>query len=99
MNVPVRLGVFGLALGVVFAGAYGTGVWTGPVAGSDRGGHSAADATTGHQTGGHGSTEQPATDGPGGLAVSAEGYTLRLVGANPSAGGMVHTASFTANAA
>jgi hypothetical protein len=91
MNVPVRLGVFALALGVVFAGAYGVGGWIGP-AGTDNDGHEMTATTDGHGTNGHepaagpGSTGQPAASGPGGLAMSADGYTLRLAGTSPTAG-------------
>jgi hypothetical protein len=55
-----------LALGVVFAGAYGIGALAGPF---DNGG-----------TGG--THEMAAAGAPGGLAVSADGYTLRVVDAD-----------------
>jgi hypothetical protein len=99
MNVPTRLAAFTLGLGVVFAAAYGVGALAGPVV-SDRAGHDMdggepADAgheASGGQTGGghdadggYGS-EPAAAYGPGGLAVSADGYTLRQLGGAPVAG-------------
>lgn len=88
MNSATRLGAFVLALGAVFAGAYGAGTLTSPVGASDPAGHTMAtgDTTTGHETPGeHGTNEAPAS-GPGGLAVSADGYTLRQLSANPRSG-------------
>lgn len=75
----VRVLVFGLGLGVVFALALGTGRMVGPLAaaGSEPAEHG---ATAGHDTGhadDHGHAGDPdAADGPKGLAVSQDGYTL-----------------------
>lgn len=84
MNVPTRLGAFLLTLFVVFAAAYGVGAVTGPVAGAD---------PVGHEPGGDGPASHEETgsqDGvaaaPGGLAVSAEGYTLRRLSPDPRPG-------------
>jgi hypothetical protein len=77
MSVTTRLAGFVLALGVVFVAAYGAGAVTGPVAGGPsehRTGGGQADA--GHDPDGH-RTDPSAPSGPGGLAVSADGYTLR----------------------
>jgi hypothetical protein len=68
MNVATKLGAFALALGVVFAGAYGVGALAGP-AGTEPG-------PVPHDDGGG---HEPSAAGPGGLAVSADGYTLRRV--------------------
>jgi hypothetical protein len=81
-----RLGAFVATLGVVFVGAYGFGTLTGNVgeSGSD---HvmPGTDSAAGHDTQQHGA--EPAQDsGPGGLAVSADGYTLRQVSGGPGAG-------------
>ena len=78
MNVAAKLGAFGLALGVVFAGAYGVGALAGPAAERGPESHEAAGAD-------HGGGSEAAS-APGGLAVSADGYTLRLAGAAPAAG-------------
>lgn len=88
MNTPTKLGAFALTLGVMFAGAYGAGSLTGPIGASDAAGHpmGTGGAAAGHDTsGGHG-TEEAAASGPGGLAVSADGYTLRRFGDNPRPG-------------
>jgi hypothetical protein len=77
MNVAAKLGAFVAALGVVFAAAYGSGAMVGPVANPTQSSHE----TDGANAPGHG---QPSGDGgdhaagagPGGLAVSADGYTL-----------------------
>ena len=79
-STATKLGAFVVALGVVFAGAYGVGAIARPGAASDPG----HDAPGGH-------TEEHAGDagggsGPGGLAVASEGYALRAVGAGPAAG-------------
>ena len=89
MNVPVRLAAFTFALGVVFAGTYAAGALAGPVA-SDTADHDAAPGTdggAGHEPAeGHGTEPAAAASGPGGLAVSADGYTLRQLTAAPIGG-------------
>jgi hypothetical protein len=88
MSVPAKLCAFLLALGGVFAGAYGAGTLTGPVGASDAAGHPMATGNTaaGHDTlGGH-RTEEASSSGPGGLAASADGYTLRPLGGHPRPG-------------
>ncbi len=91
MNVPAKLAAFTLVLGVVFGGTYTAGALAGPVAsgtadqtaGHDPVPHTAGAA--GHQPAeGHGTNEAPAE--PGGLAVSADGYTLRQLTAAPTVG-------------
>ncbi len=84
MNVSTRVAAFAVVLGVVFAAAYGAGALAGPVAG-DRVDHQSDGQTTGHEAGGHGVEPAPAS-GPGGLAVSADDYTLRPLSAPPVAG-------------
>jgi len=86
MNLPSRLAAFTLALGVVFAATYGAGTLAGPMV-SDQAGHQMAGGqnAAGHEAGSHG-TEPTARSGPGGLAVSADGYTLRQLSAAPVAG-------------
>ncbi len=74
-------------LGVVFAGAYGFGTLTGNIGESGSADHvmPSTDSASGHDTQQH--AAEPAQDsGPGGLAVSADGYTLRQVSAGPRAG-------------
>ncbi len=89
MNVPTRLGAFTLVLGVVFAAAYGAGALADPATTSPSGHEMAGgDGAAGHDAaGGHG-TDQAATasGGPGGLAVAADGYTLRQLSGAPVAG-------------
>jgi hypothetical protein len=88
MNVSAKLTVFTLALVAVFGGTYAAGALTGPVA-SGATDHEAAEdmAGPGHEsTGGHGAEEAAAAKGPGGLAVSADGYSLRQVGPAPTVG-------------
>jgi hypothetical protein len=77
VGVGVRLGGFVLAVGAVFAGAYGVGVLAGPVAPEAE----PAEAMT------HGG--EPVAEGAlpaGGLLVSERGYTLRVVTAGIVAG-------------
>ena len=89
MTTPVRVAGFVLSLLVVFLAARGVGAVvapeTAPVAGHDGMAEPSHDETDG-QTGGeagHGDDHQAepeaAADGPGGLAVSGQGYTLRVV--------------------
>ncbi len=85
LTVPVKLTGFLLALVVVFLGARGVGAVTGPV--------SDPAATTAHddmaaEDGGHGDHEEDAVEAshaPGGLQVSDQGYTLRVL-SQPDAG-------------
>jgi hypothetical protein len=86
MKSLARLGGFVLALGVVFAGAYGFGTLTGPVD-ADEADHAmpSGDSTAGHDKQEHGAATPP-DSGPAGLAVSAGGYTLRQVSDGPQAG-------------
>jgi hypothetical protein len=88
MSVPTKLCAFLLTLGGVFAGAYGAGTLTGPVGASDAAGHPMATGNTaaGHDTPGGYRAEEASSSGPGGLAVSADGYTLRPLGGNPRPG-------------
>lgn len=77
MNVSVKLGAFALALGVVFAGAYGVGAVVGPGTGGGMETHEMVDDMAGHEV---------VESGPGGLSVSADGYTLRRVSPPAAAG-------------
>jgi hypothetical protein len=93
MNVLTRLAAFMLVLGVVFAAAYWTGALVGPVAGDQETDQTDGSTGAGHGEGGGHGTEPDASgpdasgpDGPSGLAVSAEGYTLRQLSATPAAG-------------
>jgi hypothetical protein len=87
MNVSTKLAAFTLALGVVLAAAYGAGAVAGPVASDRAGGHETdgGHSGAGHEAAGHGG-EPPTASGPGGLAVSADGYTLRQLSEPPVAG-------------
>jgi len=87
MNVATRLGAFVAALGVVFAAAYGSGALVSPVANTQETGHESGGAEApGHgQPSGLGAADAAGT-GPGGLAVSADGYTLRRLSPDPRPG-------------
>ncbi|MFW5415755.1 hypothetical protein J0910_03920 [Nocardiopsis sp. CNT-189] len=83
MNVPAKLGLYGLGLVVAFAGALGAGTLTGPVlsggpAAGSEGGHGGA--------GGHTGAEGAGAGAPPGLQVSDGGYTLEPVSAPEKAG-------------
>jgi hypothetical protein len=76
MNAPTRVAGFVLGIAAVFGLALAIGAWTGPVG---------ATAET-HEPGGHGTahshedSSEPSVspEAPGGLMVSADGYTLAL---------------------
>ncbi|RCG28237.1 hypothetical protein DQ384_24200 [Sphaerisporangium album] len=70
MNAATKLGAYLLGLAVLFGGALGVGRAAGPVATPPGDGHTASRAT------GHGSARPAGGDTPGGLQVSANGYTL-----------------------
>src|SRR5688572_4343728 len=78
MSTPVKVAAFVVAMVVSFLGARAVGVAVGPLdveppaTAHDGGGH-ADDAGGGH------ADEAVAAVEPGGLAVSREGYTLRVV--------------------
>lgn len=81
MNTPTRLAAFALGLAAVFAAALGVGRLAGPLAAEaqpDRG------AT--HSGGGEASGDQAVVAAPGGLHVSARGYSLRLAAPTAPAG-------------
>lgn len=84
MNTATRLGMFAAVLAIVFGGAFGVGAIAGPepvrekeaehgMAGDEMNGHNEGGQNEGGHNGG----------GPGGLAVSAEGFTFRRVAAAP----------------
>jgi len=75
MSVASRLGLFTLALVVVFAAAYGVGAVAGPTPPAEQ----AHDAPA---AGGH----EEAPSAPGGLAVAADGYALDQIAAPATAG-------------
>ncbi|GAA1110515.1 hypothetical protein [Nocardiopsis composta] len=90
MNVPAKLGLYGVGLVVAFAGALGAGTLTGPVL---SGGPAAGAEGGGSGEGGHGGTGEPAAGegpeaaaAPPGLQVSDGGYTLEPVAAPEEAG-------------
>lgn len=70
MNTQARLGAYVLGLAGLFGGALGIGALVGPT-----GSQPAADHA-GMQSGGHGEMADMAHEPPGGLAISADGYTL-----------------------
>jgi hypothetical protein len=99
VNAPVKLGAFALALAMVFGGTYAAGAIAGPVASEssaaadDAAGageameHGAAEDTGGTENSdAHGAEAEEVASDPTGLAVSAEGYTLRPLGGDPVAG-------------
>lgn len=93
MNAPATLGAFAVALAVVFGGAAAVGSAAGPVGYATEDPHGSPHGVAGTPAdGGHGEhgAENAAADGapaapspddtaPGGLALSQDGYTLRLV--------------------
>ncbi len=93
MNTPVRLVAFAAGLALAFAAAVGVGNAVGPVgpAGGEGGhddvhggqtrGETSAGAHGGHDAGGASAAPVKGAEGVPGLAVSAEGYTLRLTSA------------------
>ncbi|WP_334622356.1 hypothetical protein [Micromonospora sp. CPCC 206061] len=70
----MRLSAFALTLGAVFGGTYAAGALAGPVATET----ADAEPTMEHEET-DSSAAQASASGPGGLAVSADGYTLRPV--------------------
>jgi hypothetical protein len=87
MTTLAKVGAFVVALVLVFVGARGIGVAVGPLdveapAAHDDGGH--AEDAAGHAEH-HEASGSEAAEQPGGLAVSSEGYTLRVV-SRPLAG-------------
>jgi hypothetical protein len=92
MTAPVRIAGFVLGLLVVFLAARGVGAVVAPDPepappmghdGMAEPGHDESEAPAEH--GDHEESTEPASDGPGGLAVSDQGYTLRIV-SEPAAG-------------
>ena len=84
-STPVRVAGFLLGLAAVFATALGVGRLVGPFDEPEP----AAHATDGHDAGGEHDGHGGATDAgslPGGLAVSENGYTLRLTDDTAEAG-------------
>ncbi|MFC4565540.1 hypothetical protein ACFO4E_27095 [Nocardiopsis mangrovi] len=93
MNVPAKLGIYGMGLVVAFGGAAGAGTLAGPLlpavaAGNGHGDDPAAAPDGGH--GGHGGDDSgqaaAAAPTPSGLQISQDGYTLDPVDAPGSAG-------------
>ncbi|MEV5749645.1 hypothetical protein AB0L00_17650 [Actinoallomurus sp. NPDC052308] len=80
MNVPARLGIFGLGLAVVFGAAMGTGRLTGPVGAEAKpsAAHGGMKESSGMEHGGAGHGGHGSMP-PGGLLVSDRGYTLTTV--------------------
>ncbi|WP_160051610.1 hypothetical protein [Nocardiopsis sp. FR26] len=81
MNVPGKLGLYGLGLAVAFGGALGAGTLVGPLLPTAVTAVTAADPSA--EADGSPGAEAPSTGGgiPGGLQVSQDGYTLDLLGA------------------
>ncbi|MFD8588628.1 hypothetical protein ACFV1B_03570 [Streptomyces sp. NPDC059637] len=77
MNTPAKLGVFGAAVAVVFAGAFGVGHAVGPVGAPAPAGHT-ADGAPAHEPGSAKGGKKTDAEPPGGLQVSENGYTLAL---------------------
>ncbi len=80
MKTPAKLGGFALVLGMTFAAAYGAGALAGPVAGRAETASEAMDAS--HSMAADSDADEQAA-GPAGLAVAADGYTLRAASAAP----------------
>ncbi|MFL1428166.1 MULTISPECIES: hypothetical protein [unclassified Nocardiopsis] len=100
MNVPAKLGLYGLGLAVAFGGALGAGGLVGPLLPDTAGtsGHTGHDGTTGPTDG----AADGATDGestanaahtPSGLQISQDGYTLDPV-RTPGRAGEEETLAF-----
>ena len=98
MSTPVRVAAFVTALVAVFAAALGVGRLVGPLDVQPAASHDAehppapdAESNAGHQDGHEDWSEATAAaaDAPGGLMVSADGYTLALDDTTLPAGGSV----------
>jgi uncharacterized protein YfaP (DUF2135 family) len=80
MNTPTKLGVYALGLVAVFGAAAGIGSAVGPLGGptQDTASHDTAAHTQSHPESPMDTTAQPASAAhlPGGLQISADGYTL-----------------------
>ena len=90
MTTLAKVGAFAVALVLVFVGARGIGAAVGPLdveaPAAHDGGHAGDDAGAGAGHGDHAEASgASASEQPGGLAVSSEGYTLRVV-SRPLAG-------------
>jgi hypothetical protein len=86
VNTPIKVAAFGAALGVMFAGAYGAGAVAGPVTAAEPGGHEATSAAADEHGAAQAHAAKPSVSGPAGLAVSADGYSLRQTSSSPVAG-------------
>ncbi|KAA2261079.1 hypothetical protein F0L68_18640 [Solihabitans fulvus] len=75
MKTATKVSAYGLALAIVFGGAWAAGAAAGPVGGTSAPtGHDHSAAAQGHE----GMNDQPTGDIPPGLSVSQHGYTLNL---------------------
>ncbi|MEU0493625.1 hypothetical protein ABZ249_30740 [Nocardiopsis sp. NPDC006139] len=96
MNVPAKLGLYGLGLAVAFAGAMGAGGLVGPLLPdtTEASEHTGHDGTTGTGTT---TDEETSMNGahstPSGLQISQDGYTLTPV-RTPDRAGEEETLSF-----
>lgn len=81
MNTPTRLAAYAAGLAVAFGGAAGIGAAVGPVGAGASGTHGAAG-----QHDGDAASQAEAGGTPGGLSVSADGYTLAPVSTALTAG-------------
>ncbi|WP_306367267.1 hypothetical protein [Nocardiopsis sp. CC223A] len=95
MNVPAKLGLYGLGLAVAFAGAMGAGGLVGPLLPdtTEASGHTGHEDTRAADT----TAEETPMDGahttPSGLQISQDGYTLTPV-RTPGRAGEEETLSF-----
>ncbi|MGY1849507.1 hypothetical protein [Blastococcus sp. SYSU DS1021] len=87
MNTPARIAAFAVGLVAVFGAAVGVGAAVGPVGpAADTAGAGHAEPGTGHGDGGHDAAAPAPADGPGGLQVTQDGFTLALADGTAPAG-------------
>ncbi|MCZ2860115.1 hypothetical protein [Blastococcus sp. VKM Ac-2987] len=91
MNTPTKIAAFAVGLVAVFGAAVGVGSAVGPIGPAGDTGGTAGTGGAGHAVagpghGGGGSAAPAPADEPGGLTVSADGYTLALADDTAPAG-------------
>lgn len=86
MSTPVRIAAFVVGLAVAFAAAVGLGRAVGPLDPETEPAMAGHESAGGEHGGEHGGHDSAATEVPGGLMVSQDGYTLSLASTTAEAG-------------